>query len=321
MRAKLPCSVSPDFIKNNINNLLVDTDFSQLGVKYSGKVRDCYSKNGVRYLVTSDRLSCFDVILTAIPFKGQVLSQMAAHWFKLSSGIAPNAIIDIPDPNVMVVKECEIFPIEVVVRGYLTGSAWRDYQAGKDISGIKLPDGLKMSERFSEPLITPSTKEAKGSHDMPISEEQIIAKKIVDPGLWRQVRQMALELFKLGQQQAALNGLIMVDTKYEFGLHKGEILLADEIHTLDCSRYWMADTYQQRYNAGESQDMLDKEVVRQWLLAQGYKGEGTPPIFTDEYRAEVCQQYIASYEKITGQIFTPQLGTVAERIKKNLKLI
>lgn len=320
MKAKLPCSVSNEFIKSNINNLLEDTNFPSLGVKYSGKVRDCYSRNGVRYLITSDRLSCFDVVLTAIPFKGQVLSQLAAHWFRLSSNIAPNAIIDMPDPNVMVVKECEIFPLEVVVRGHLSGSAWRDYQAGRDISGIKLPAGLKMSAKFPEPLITPSTKAAKGSHDLPISEVEIINKKIVDPGLWRRAREMALALFALGQEEAAKNGLILVDTKYEFGLNNGELLIADEMHTLDCSRYWLADKYQEHFQAEQPQEMVDKEIVRQWLISQGYMGSGQPPIFTEDYRVELTEHYISSYEKISGQTFKPETGNVLERIKKNLKI-
>ena len=310
--------LSKEEINQQLKFLINETDFSSLGDKYLGKVRDCYGQADKLYIITSDRISCFDKIITSIPFKGQVLTELAMHWFKLSESIAQNHIIDHPDPNVMVVKKCEIFPIEVVVRGYLTGSAWRDYQKGKAISGIKLPMGLKMSQKFSEPIITPSTKAEKGMHDLPISEKEIIDRKIVDVGLWKEARTIALKLFKIGQKEADKNGLILVDTKYEFGMHKGELLLADEIHTLDSSRYWLKETYSSKFEQNDLPDMLDKEVVRQWLIGQNFMGEGEVPFVSDEYRIQIAEHYIRSFEKITGKLFLGKVEDPIARIKKNL---
>lgn len=308
-----------DLIKEQIANVVAETNFDFLGTKYEGKVRDSYSNKGVRYLITTDRLSCFDKVVTTVPFKGQTLNQMACDWFKITDGIIPNHIIDTPDPNVMVARECEILPIEIIIRGYITGSAWRDYSEGKEVSGIKLPEGLRNSQRLPELIVTPSTKAKKGEHDLPISEEEILSSRIVEPHIWQQAKEVALSLFKLGQEQVSARGLILVDTKYEFGLLNGKLILADEIHTMDSSRYWIADTYEDRFANGEPPQMLDKEPTRQWLLNQGYKGDGAIPHFTDQHRVEIAQHYIGAYEKITGHPFEAEVGPAVKRIEENLR--
>lgn len=312
--------VSESTLYNQLPNVLSETHFDFLGQRYVGKVRDNYTKGDVRYLITTDRLSCFDKVVTIIPFKGQVLNQLAGLWFKKTANIIANHVIDIPDPNVLVSKLCEVLPVEVVVRAYLTGSAWRDYQAGKAISGLVLGQGMRASQKLPQPVITPSTKAAQGSHDMPISEQEILSSRIVAPAIWQQAREVALQLFALGQEEANSKGLLLVDTKYEFGLWQGKLILVDEIHTLDSSRYWVADTYQQRFEEGEMPEMLDKEPTRQWLLSQGYKGEGKVPTFSDTHRVKISQHYIDSFERISGLSFEAESGQVLERIEKNLKL-
>lgn len=311
--------ISDNQIAQNLGNVLQKTDLPFLGRRYEGKVRDSYVQGDTRYLVACDRLSCFDVVVTSIPFKGQVLTGVADYWFKKSRDIITNHVIDLPDPNVMVVRNCEILPVEVVLRGYLTGSAWRDYQDGKAVSGVKLPPGLKASQKLPQVLITPSTKAERGQHDEPISEAEILARGIVPKAVWEEVREAALALFKLGQEEAARRGLILVDTKYEFGLLNGKLILADEIHTLDSSRYWVEETYQKHFEAGTSPEMLDKEPVRQWLLARGYKGEGAIPEFTADHRVGIARHYIDSAAKICGLELIPESGSVHERIERRLK--
>lgn len=290
--------------------------------KIEGKVRDCFLLGDKRLLIATDRLSAFDVVLTTIPFKGQVLTQMARHWFEKTAHIIPNHIISYPHPNVMLTQEVEILPIEVVVRGYLTGSAWRDYQAGKKISGIQLPEGMKKSQKLSTPLVTPSTKEEKGKHDLPISEQEIIERKIVPSEIWEQTRNKALELFNYGTKEAAKQGLILVDTKYEFGILKAEnkLILADEIHTPDSSRFWVSETYQELFSKGQDPEMLDKEFVRRELISLGYMGEGQPPILSDDFRVETALRYIQAYEKITGKKFEPSVGDIEKSILESIKV-
>ena len=311
--------IEESVIRSQLSQTLVETQFDFLGEKYEGKVRDSYISGDVRYLITSDRLSCFDVIVTSVPFKGQVLNELAVSWFDKASSIIENHLLDVPDPNVMVAKNCEILPIEVIMRGYLTGSAWRDYQAGKAISGIELPKGLRASEAFAEPLLTPSTKAERGEHDEPISEKEILERKIVEPKLWEQVSEVASALFELGQKEASNQGLILVDTKYEFGLYNGKLVLADEIHTLDSSRYWIKESYPERFEKGEAPQMLDKEPTRQWLLSQGYQGEGEIPEFTDDHRIEISKHYIDSFHKISGSPFKAAPGDPVARIEENLR--
>jgi phosphoribosylaminoimidazole-succinocarboxamide synthase len=305
-------------IFNQLNLTLDQTNFSTLGARYQGKVRDTYSKDGRRYLIATDRLSCFDRVVTTVPFKGEVLTKLAANWFKLTSDIIENHVIDLPDPNVMLVKDCEIVPIEVIVRGYLAGSAWRDYQAGREISGVRLPSGLTAYSKLPKIILTPSTKAPIGSHDMPISEDEIVSSGKVDKSLWQQIREAALSLFALGEEVSLTQGLILVDTKYEFGLLNGKLILADEIHTLDSSRFWLKSSYVERISGGLAPEMLDKEPTRQWLLAQGFKGDGEIPHFTDEHRISIAKHYISAFEKITGLEFSTKSECVTERIKRNL---
>jgi len=308
-----------ELIRAQLPHVLKESHFDFIGAKSEGKVRDSYVVDKLRYLVTTDRLSCFDVFVAHIPFKGQVLNQLAVDWFKKTEDIVRNHLIEVPDPNVMIVNNCEIIPVEVVIRGYLAGSAWRDYQKGKDVSGHKLPAGMKMSQKFDTPLMTPSTKAVKGEHDMPISEDQIVSEGLVETKVWEEIREKALALFARGTEEAAKQGLILVDTKYEFGLNGEDLILADEIHTLDCSRYWRTASYQERFESGQPPEMLDKEPVRQWLLSKGYQGEGEAPPFPEDYIVEVAQHYINSFEEISGSKFEPVSGDTHARIEKNLK--
>lgn len=312
--------ISDDTIFNQLNKCIDETHFDSFGTKYAGKVRECYTKNGKRILITSDRLSCFDVVLTLIPFKGQVLTDLAMFWFDKIQDIIPHHVISHPDPNVIIGKEVKVIPVEVVVRQFLSGSAYRDYVAQKQVSGITLPKGLKKDQIFDSLIITPSTKAEHGTHDEPISEQEIINKAIVSSSLWGQIREVAFKLFERGSALVAKQGLILVDTKYEFGLdEKNNLILVDEIHTLDSSRYWVESEYEARFNANEDQLMLDKEPIRQWLLKQGYKGEGAAPEFTDIHRVEIAKHYISSYEKISGMQFLASEGDPVARILKHLK--
>jgi phosphoribosylaminoimidazole-succinocarboxamide synthase len=295
------------------------TDFSWLGPRYEGKVRDCYTRGDLRVLITTDRLSAFDKILTTVPFKGQVLTQLAAFWFNQCGDIVEHHVVNVPDPNVMVVNNVEIIPIEVVVRGYLAGSAWRDYSAGRSVSGVELPHGMKEFDRLARPLITPSTKAEIGSHDTPISEEDIVRSGLVKAEIWSTVRAKALALFSFGSSEVEKRGLILADTKYEFGVREGRVVLADEIHTLDSSRFWMADTYHERVQRNEAPHMLDKEPVRRWLMDRGFSGEGVVPVISDKDRADWMNHYHNSFERITGHSFTPDQLDPQERIERNLR--
>ena len=266
-------------------------------------------------ILTTDRISAFDRVLTTIPCKGEVLNRITLYWFEKTSAIINNHVLEQPSPRSQLVKKCQVLPLEVVVRGYLTGSAWRGYQRGEGVSGIPLKEGLRYNERFPELLITPSTKEERGHHDMPISREEIIEQRIVPETLWLQIEEKALELFRLGSKLVEQRGLILVDTKYEFGLSDGKLLLVDEIHTPDSSRYWYADTYEQLFAKGESQRELDKEYLRRWLLERGYSGDGEPPVIPDEVRLEMADRYIRAFEEITGESFTPSELDAAEEMQ------
>lgn len=308
-----------EILQEHLGLCLEEGNFPFLGTRIKGKVRDSYVNRGRRILVTTDRLSCFDVIVTAVPFKGQVLNRLALYWFEETKDIIPNHVIASPDPNVIVGKECQVLPIEVVVRGYLAGSAWRDYEAGKAISGVTLPKGLKKSAKLENPILTPSTKALQGDHDTPISEEEIVSKGIVSREIWGQVSAKALQLFNRGQQIVNQRGLILVDTKYEFGLLDGELYLVDEIHTLDSSRYWVGSEYEERFESGADQHMLDKEPTRQWLISKGFMGEGPIPEFTPEHRIEIAKHYINSFEMISGQEFVAVMGDPMKRIEGALR--
>lgn len=303
---------------------LTNTDFNFKGQKsvYHGKVRDVYDIDD-KYLVmiATDRISAFDVILPkGIPFKGQVLNQIAAHFLDATRDIVPNWLVKVADPMVTIGMKCQPLEIEMIVRGYIAGSAWRDYEAGaREICGVKLPEGLKENQRLPHPILTPTTKADEG-HDLNISHDEIIAQGIVDKDVLEQVEKYALALFERGTEMAAAQGLILVDTKYEFGILDGKVILIDEIHTADSSRYFYADTYQELLDQNLPQKQLSKEFVRQWLISNGFMGkEGqTVPEMTDAYCKEVSDRYIELYEKITGKTF--EKGTtdnLADRIEKN----
>lgn len=305
---------------------LTHTDFNFPGQKsvYHGKVRDVYDINDdLMVMVATDRISAFDVILPkGIPYKGQVLNQIAAKFLDATADIVPNWKLATPDPMVTVGLKCEGFRVEMIIRGYLTGSAWRDYKAGmRELCGIKLPDGMKENERFPEPIITPTTK-AEAGHDENISREEIIAQGIVSKEDYETMERYTRALFKRGTEIAAEKGLILVDTKYEFGKRDGKVYLIDEIHTPDSSRYFYADGYEERFAKGEPQKQLSKEFVRQWLIGHDFMGkEGqTVPEMTDEYCDSVSDRYIELYEHITGEPFVKTDDTDLDtRIKKNVE--
>ena len=289
---------------------------------YKGKVRDVYFFKDKLIIVASDRLSAFDVVLpTVIPFKGQVLNQIAAHFLKATKDIVPNWILATPDPNVSIGKKCEPFPIEMVIRGYLAGHAWRTYKAGKrTLCGISLPDGLKENDRLPEPIITPTTKAAIG-HDKDISKQEIIAQKLIVPDQYKQLESYTKALFQRGTELAEKQNLILVDTKYEFGLLNDEITLIDEIHTPDSSRYFYLDSYQSRQTQDMPQKQLSKEFVREWLIEQGFRGlKGQKmPLISPELIQTISERYIELFEKITGEKFIQSAqNEVLNRIEQNI---
>jgi len=300
-------------VKENINNTLGAFYFPELGDPIKGKVRDNYIVGSTRLMIASDRVSCFDHILKQqIPFKGQILSQIAAFWFDKTSDIIENHLINCPDPNVMLVHQCKLIPVEVIVRSYLTGSAWRSYKNGsREICGVKLPNGLQENHKFNTPIITPTTK-AEHGHDMDITVEQIISQKLVSEKVWKQVEAAAIKIFIRGQEICENAGLILVDTKYEFGLLNDKVVLIDEIHTPDSSRFWT------RGEIGKSH--RSKEFIRAWLMEQGFMGrEGeVMPDLTKDVIAQAAQIYIDIYEQITGTQFQPELAPILARLRTNL---
>lgn len=301
---------------------LTETDFKFNNQRslYHGKVRDVYDiDDRLMVMVATDRISAFDVVLPkGIPFKGQVLNQIAAYFLDATSDIVPNWKLAVPDPMVTIGVKCEPLKIEMIVRGYLAGSAWREYKAGaREICGVKLPDGLRENQKLPHPILTPTTK-ADAGHDENISREEIISQGIVPEEIYKQVEKYALALFERGSEMAAERGLILVDTKYEFGLHDGKVILIDEIHTPDSSRYFYADGYEERFEKGEEQRQLSKEFVRQWLISNGFMGRPGEkiPEMTPEYCNEVSERYIELYEHITGRKFE---RAVSDNLKKRLE--
>lgn len=310
-------------IVQNINNVLTGTDFLSLGEKKVGKVRDSYVSEDKIVLITTDRQSAFDRILAAIPFKGQVLNQTSAWWFAKTKEIMANYLLAVPDPNVIVGKRCEVLPFEMVVRGYLTGSTatsiWVNYEQGqRTFGGLTLPDNMKKNSPLSKNIITPTTKFE--AHDRNLTSDNIIAARLATPKEWEYVSTKALELFTHGQKVAKEHGLILVDTKYEFGRDKdGEIILIDEIHTPDSSRYWLADTYEANLAAGKEPDNIDKEFLRLWFKdhCDPYKDKELPPAPV-ELVVELSYRYIQLYEMITGREFEHSADPVADRLRENL---
>jgi phosphoribosylaminoimidazole-succinocarboxamide synthase len=307
---------------------LDETDFRGLGRRIPGKVRDSYvdpeRRPGRRTIVVSDRVSCFDRVVGTIPLKGQVLNQMAAFWFEQTRDVAPNHLLEVPDPNVSIVRECRTLPVEFVMRGYLTGSTstsiWTAYERGDRVyCGHTLPEGLRRHEKLPEPLLTPTTKAAFGDHDELTSRAALIASGAISEALFDEAGDIARRLFAEGTRFAEKQGLILVDTKYEMGLDDaGHLVVIDEIHTPDSSRYWRIDGYEQALTAGESPAAIDKEYVRLWLGEQGYKGEGTPPPLPLGVRVTAAERYIAAFEQVSGQTFHGDFEAPIPRIERNL---
>jgi phosphoribosylaminoimidazole-succinocarboxamide synthase len=306
-------------------NVLTSIELPGLGKKYHGKVRDFYIKDGKRVMVTTDRQSAFDVILGTIPFKGAVLNQLSAFWFKQTKKIVPNHLIALPHPNVLISQECEPIPIEMIVRGYISGvtktSIWYSYQQGERmIYGQKFPDGLKKNQKLPHPVITPTTHGGgKGGHDERLTKKEILGRKLVPKKLYEQMEAAALALFELGSKVAKKRGLILVDTKYEFGLHDGKLMLIDEIHTPDSSRFWKADTYATRFKKGLEPENFDKEFLRLWYASRGYTGDGKPPAMAEELIVALAKRYVAVYEKLTGEKFKAFEYPIEDRIKTVVK--
>jgi phosphoribosylaminoimidazole-succinocarboxamide synthase len=308
-------------LRAQLPHTLVQADFPAMGELYRGKVRDNYSRGDQIVMITTDRVSAFDHVLGTIPFKGEVLSRLTLFWFDKVKDLAPTHLVESPDPSVMIVKRAKALPVEIIIRGYITGSLWRDYQSGKAAAyGIDWPEGLKKDQAFAEPIITPSTKAEYGLHDEPISEADIVARGLVAPDVWREAVSIARRLFERGQEWARRRGLILVDTKYEMGISAdGRLTVIDEIHTPDSSRYWVADSYAERFARGEEPEMLDKENIRQWLIKEhGFSGHGKPPPLTDDVRVMLARKYIEVYERLTGERFASDVGSVEERIRRNL---
>ncbi len=312
-------------IEQNINRVLEKTDFTNLGEKRQGKVRDIYTQKDKIILVSTDRYSAFDRNLALIPFKGQVLTQVSKWWFEHTKDIIQNHIIENPDPNVVVVKKCSVIPIEMVVRGYITGvtgtSLWTLYNSGqRDFGDFALPDGMKKNQKLEKPLLTPTSK--SDDHDKPLTAKEILEQNIVSKDLWQELAETAIKLFLRGQELALAHGLILVDTKYEFGLtDDGKLMLIDEIHTPDSSRYWQANTYQARIDQGLEPQNFDKEFLRLWFKANSdpYKDEILPKAPSDMI-AELSSRYIQIYEQMTGEKFETDFNIpIIDRIAKNLK--
>lgn len=316
-----------DILRTQLDHTLASSDFSNLGERHEGKVRDSYVQGDERIIVVTDRLSAFDCIIGTIPFKGQVLNQIAQYWFEETAHIAPNHVLRVPDPNVMVVREVTPLKAEMVVRAYLTGvtdtSIWRAYERGdRTFCGHALPEGMKKNQKLPAPLLTPSTKAPKGEHDISVSGAELVAMGAVTAEHFARASEIAMALFAFGQQRAAERGLILVDTKYEMGVTPaGEVIVIDEIHTPDSSRYWYASDYEERMAAGQEPRSLDKEYVRRWLAEEaGYRGDGPPPALPDHVRVEAARRYIATYELVTGRVFVPDTADPQQRIPENLGL-
>ena len=305
-----------------VPNALKTVDLLGFGTPISGKVRDMVVRDdGSRILVTTDRVSAFDVVLGAIPYKGQVLNQLSAWWFDQVRDIVPNHVIAMPDENALIGREAQPLPVEVIVRGFITGvtktSLWTLYSGGdRHPYGIPLPDGLEKNDPLPFPIITPTTKAVAGGHDERLTREEILDSGLIVPELWAQIADVALRLFERGQQVARAAGLVLVDTKYEFGLIDGKLALIDEIHTPDSSRYWTLASVEKNPRAPEN---FDKEFLREWFNAQGYCGDGPIPTMPPEFVAQVAARYIAAYERLTGLGFKPGSQPAPERIQTNLE--
>lgn len=298
------------------------TDFgAALGPKYEGKVRDVYAYGDQLVLITTDRVSAFDHVLGTIPFKGQILTQVAQAGFEATTDILPHHVIAHPDPNVVIARRCRPYPVEFIVRGFITGSLWRDYRSGAAAAyELPLSAGLTKNARLEQPILTPSTKAARGAHDEPISKRAIVERGLMTEAQLEAAAEAAVSLYRRGIAIAADRGLLLVDTKYELGEDPdGRLTVIDEIHTPDSSRYWRADTYEARVAAGQEPEMLDKENLRQWLMdTHGYCGHGEPPPLSDDIRILVAERYAELFALMRGEAFVPTVGPVGDRIRQNL---
>ena len=312
-------------IAEALDKTLVSTDFPDLGEKYEGKVRDTYRTHaGSRVLVTTDRISAFDRVLGTIPFKGQVLTRLAAWWFEQTKSVVPNHLIRVIDPNALECIDCEPLQVEMVVRAYVTGSTstsiWTHYARGERVfCGHRLPDGLKKNQKLPEAILTPATKAPKGEHDVSGSREEILATRQVSAEDFDAAAELVMKLFAAGQKICAERGLILVDTKYELGKTKnGDIIVIDEIHTPDSSRFWMDASYKDRFAADDEPESFDKDFVRNYFTDRGYRGDGPPPPLPDPLRIGAAERYIAAFEKITGEVFYPNEEEPTARLRRNL---
>jgi phosphoribosylaminoimidazole-succinocarboxamide synthase len=319
--------VSTQELRNALATTLDRTDLSALGTKYEGKVRDNYTTpDGRRIIVVTDRISAFDRVLGTLPLKGQILNRLAAFWFDATKEVAPNHVIDVPDPNVLVARECTPLPVELVMRAYVTGvtstSIWTHYARGeRTFCGHRLPDGLRKNEKLPAPILTPSTKAEKGDHDVSASREEILAMGRISARDFDAAAEIAARLFEHGQRWCAARGLILVDTKYELGrAPDGEIVVIDEIHTPDSSRFWFSESYGERFARGEDPESFDKEYVRRYLAGIGFKGDGPVPPIPDDVRVEATRRYLEAYERITGTELVPDLEPPGPRMRRNLGL-
>lgn len=300
------------------------TDLAGLGTRDEGKVRDSYVAAGRRVIVVTDRVSCFDRVVGTLPFKGQVLNQVAAFWFERTRDVAPNHLLAVPDPNVSVVRECRALPVEFVMRAHLAGvtstSIWTAYARGDRVyCGHRLPEGLRKNDALPEPLLTPTTKAARGGHDEVVSRAEVLARGLVSEEVFERAAAVAHALFAAGRRFAESRGLVLADTKYELGLDDdGGIVVIDEIHTPDSSRYWLREGWERAQREGGDPTALDKEYVRRWLVDQGYRGEGPQPPLPEAVRCEAARRYIEAYERITGLAFEPELAPVPERLRERL---
>jgi phosphoribosylaminoimidazole-succinocarboxamide synthase len=319
-------SIDSQTLQRGLALTLSRTELGWLGERYEGKVRDNYStQDGRRIIVVTDRISAFDRVLGTLPFKGQVLNGLAAYWFEQTRAVVPNHVLSVPDPNVMECVECEPLPVEMVVRGYLTGvsatSILTAYQRGeRTFCGHALPEGLIPHQQLPAPLLTPTTKAAHGEHDENVTREQIIATGKLTAADFDSAAVYARQLFELGQKLCKERGLILVDTKYEFGKTKdGRIVLIDEIHTPDSSRFWFKNSYEERMRQGEAPESFDKEYLRRWLAAQGFRGDGPIPAIPDEVRLEAARRYIEACETVRGTAFVPDFEPPVARVERNLR--
>jgi len=317
--------IDHETLRHGLSRTVEQTDFPGLGTKYEGKVRDNYSlPDGTRILVTTDRISAFDRVLGTLPFKGQVLNGLSAWWFEATKDVAPSHVLSVPDPNILHAIECEPLPVELVVRSYLTGvtstSIWTHYADGKrTFAGHALPEGMKKNEPLPAPILTPSTKAAKGGHDVTVSRAELLAMGQISEADFDAAGELAMALFRRGQEICSKRGLILVDTKYEMGRSKdGRIVVIDEIHTPDSSRYWLAASYEGRLARGEEPESFDKEYVRRWLADVGFKGDGPIPPIPDDVRIEASRRYVEACEMVRGEPFRVDLSDPAKRMGDNL---